>query len=94
MSKLPNDCICLFYFQVGKVCKILCNDVYMSILQYDIFWWKLIDRKFFNPIFNTKVVLRAFPLFCSFHCTKKCHSKENIYRHQLTKFYKLSPSDF
>jgi hypothetical protein len=93
MSKLPNDCICLFYFQVGwggggvvwgwlylidslnfiffwvpsmkninlnilknlmvKVCKIWCNDVYISILQCDIFWWKLIDRNFFNPIFNT-----------------------------------------
>ena len=39
-----------------KVCKIWCNDVYMSILQCDIFWWKLIDRNFFNPIFNTKVV--------------------------------------
>jgi hypothetical protein len=51
-----------------KVCKIWCNDVYMSILQCDIFWWKLIDRNFFNPIFNTKVVLRASPLFCSFHC--------------------------
>jgi hypothetical protein len=46
-----------------KVCKIWCNDGYMSILQYDIFWWKLIDR-----IFNTNVVLRASPLFCSFHC--------------------------
>jgi hypothetical protein len=46
-----------------KVCKIWCNDVYMSILQCDIFWWKLIDRNFFNPIFNTKVVLRASPLF-------------------------------
>jgi hypothetical protein len=51
-----------------KVCKIWCNDVYMSILQCDIFWWKLIDRNFFNPIFNTKVVLRVSPLFCSFHC--------------------------
>jgi hypothetical protein len=51
-----------------KVCKIWCNDVYMSILQCDIFWWKLIDRNFFNPIFNTKVVLGASPLFCSFHC--------------------------
>jgi hypothetical protein len=51
-----------------KVCKMWCNDVYMSILQHDIFWWKLIDRIFFNPIFNTKVVLRAFPLFCSLHC--------------------------
>jgi hypothetical protein len=29
-----------------KVCKIWCNDVYMSILQCDIFWWKLIDRNF------------------------------------------------
>ena len=51
-----------------KVCKIWCNDVYISILQCDIFWWKLIDRNFFNPIFNTKVVLRASPLLCSFHC--------------------------
>ena len=39
-----------------KVCKIWCNDVYMSILQCEIFWWKLIDRNFFYPIFNTKVV--------------------------------------
>jgi hypothetical protein len=46
-----------------KVCKIWCNDVYMSILQCDIFWWKLIDRNFFNPIFNTKVVVRASPFF-------------------------------
>jgi hypothetical protein len=38
-----------------KVCKIWCNDVYMSILQCDIFWWKLIDRNFFNPIFNTHI---------------------------------------
>ena len=51
-----------------KICKIWCNDVYMSILQCDIFWWKLIDRNIFNPIFNTKVVLRASPLFFSFHC--------------------------
>ena len=48
-----------------KVCKTWCNDVYTSILQCDIFWWKLIDRNFFNPIFNTKVVLRASPLFSS-----------------------------
>ena len=46
-----------------KVCKIWCNDVYMSIIQCDIFGWKLIVRNFFNPIFNTKVVLRASPLF-------------------------------
>ena len=46
-----------------KICKIWCNDVYMSILQCDIFWWKLIDRNFFNPILNTKVVLGAPPLF-------------------------------
>jgi hypothetical protein len=26
------------------------------------------STNFFNPIFNTKVVLRASPLFCSFHC--------------------------
>jgi hypothetical protein len=107
MSKLPNDCICLFFSssrlgrrkgwlegdptwlihytkkhqktQTGqfhffsgyhpwktyqyfknltvKVSKIWCNDVYMSILQFDIFWWKLIDRNCFNQIFNTKVVL-------------------------------------
>ena len=29
-----------------KVCKIWCNDVYMSMLQCDIFWWKLIDKIF------------------------------------------------
>jgi hypothetical protein len=47
-----------------KVCRIWCNYIYMSILQCGIFWWKLIDRNFFN----TKVVLRASPFFCSFHC--------------------------
>ena len=51
-----------------KVCKMWCNDVYISSLQCDILWWKLIDRNFFNPIFNTKVVLRASPIFCSFQC--------------------------
>ena len=51
-----------------KVCKIWYNDVYLSILQCDIFCWKLIDMNFFNLIFNTNVVLRAFPLFSSFHC--------------------------
>ena len=37
------------YFKIltVKVCKIWCNDVYISILQCDIFWWKLIDRNFF-----------------------------------------------
>jgi hypothetical protein len=57
-----------FKYLTVKLCKIWCNDGYMSILQCDIFWWKLNDRNFFNPIFNTKVVLRASPLFCSFHC--------------------------
>jgi hypothetical protein len=55
-------------YMTVKVCKIWCNDAYMSILQCGIFWWKLIYRNFFNLIFNTKVVLRASPLFCSFHC--------------------------
>ena len=32
------------------------------------FWWKLIDRNFLNPIFNTNVILRASPFYCSFHC--------------------------
>ena len=50
-----------------KVCSIWWNDVYMTILQCDIFWWKLIDRNAFHPICNTKVVLRDLP-FCSFHC--------------------------
>ena len=45
----------------------------MSILQCDIFWWKLIDRNFFNPIFNTRVVLRASRLFCSFHCFARAY---------------------
>ena len=30
-----------------KVCKICCNDVYMSILQCDIFLWQLIDMNVF-----------------------------------------------
>ena len=55
-----------------NVCKIWCNDVYMSILQCDIFGWKLIDRNFFNPIFNKYQggpwgipPFLQFPLFCT-----------------------------
>ena len=69
-----------------------CNDVYMSILQCDIFWWKLIDRNFFNPIFNTKVVLRASPLFSSpdpkGHVSY-CHHLASVVRRKL--FQKSSP---
>jgi hypothetical protein len=61
-----------------KVCKIWCNDAYMAILKCDIFWWKLIDRNFFNLIFNTKVVLRASPLFCSFHCFARDYLQTGI----------------
>ena len=61
-----------------KDCKIWCNDVYMSILQCDIFWWKLIDRNFFNPIFNTKVVLRASPLFAVSTVLHVIISKQDI----------------
>jgi hypothetical protein len=51
----PLQTLCKFKYLKNltvKVCKIWCNDVYMSILQCDIFWWKLIDRNFFNPIFK------------------------------------------
>ena len=51
-----------------KVCKIWCNDVYMYILCCDIFWWKLIDRNFFNKIFNTRVVSQGISLFSNFNC--------------------------
>ena len=53
------------YFKIltVKVCIIWYSDVYMTILQCDIFWWKLIERNFVFPIFNTKVVLGAYPLF-------------------------------
>ena len=61
-----------------KVCKIWYNDVYISILQCDIFWWKLIDRKFFNSIFNTKVVLRASPLFSSPGLVSYCHHFSSV----------------
>ena len=50
-----------------KVCKIWCNDVYMYILCCDIFWWKLIDRNFFNKIFNTRVVSQGISLFSNLH---------------------------
>jgi hypothetical protein len=36
-------------------------------------FWKLIDRNFLNPIFNTRVVLRASRLFCSFHCFARAY---------------------
>jgi hypothetical protein len=61
-----------------KVCKIWCNDVYMSLLQCDIFWWKLMDRNFFNTIFNTKVVLRASPLFAISTVLQVIISKRDI----------------
>ena len=51
-----------------KVCKIWCNDVYKSIPQCDILWGKIIERNCFNSIFNTKVILRASPFVCRFHC--------------------------
>ena len=50
----------------------------MSILQCDIFWWKLIDRNFFNPIFNTKVVLRASPFFAVSTVLHVIISKQDI----------------
>jgi hypothetical protein len=51
-----------------KVCKIWCNDVYMSILQCDIFWWKLIDR----IVLSRKVI--THPSFASFFL---CEIKKN-----------------
>ena len=51
-----------------KVYNIWCSDVYMSLLQCEHFWWKLIDMNLFNPIFYPNVVLRASPLVCSFQC--------------------------
>jgi len=43
----------------------------MYILYSDIFWWKLIDRIFFNEIFNTRVVSQGIPPFFQFQllCT-------------------------
>ena len=70
-----------------KVCKIWCNDVYMSILQYDIFWWKLINRNFFNPIFNTKVVLRASPFFAISTVLHVIISKQDIQICQIFHIY-------
>ena len=61
-----------------KVCYIWCNDVYMSILQCDIFWWKLIDRNCFYPIVNTKVVLRASPFFAVSTVLHVIISKQDI----------------
>jgi hypothetical protein len=38
----------------------------MYILYCDIFWLKLIDRIFFNQIFNTTVVSQGIPSFFQF----------------------------
>jgi hypothetical protein len=71
VPSMKNINLNIFKNLTVKVCRIWCNDVYVSILQCGIFWWKLIDRNYFNPIFNTKVVLGAspfllqFPLFCT-----------------------------
>jgi hypothetical protein len=53
-----------------KVCKIWCNDVYMSILQCDMFWWKLIDRICLNLILIPRWSSGHPPFCCccSFHC--------------------------
>jgi hypothetical protein len=49
-----------------EICKIWCNYVYMYILYCNIFWWKLIDRIFFNQIFNSRVVPQGIPPFFQF----------------------------
>jgi hypothetical protein len=66
-----------------KVCKIWCNYVYMYILYSDIFWWKLIDRIFFNEIFNTRVVSQGIPPFSQFQlfCTWLSPNRIFIYIH-------------
>jgi hypothetical protein len=53
-----------------KACKIWCNDIYMSILQCDIFWWKLINRnfliRFLIPRWSSgHSPFLQFPLFCT-----------------------------
>ena len=75
------------FFLTVKVCKIWCNHVYMSILQCDIFWRKLIDRNFFNPIFKTKVVLRAFPFFAVSTVLHVIISKQDIQICQIFHIY-------
>ena len=70
-----------------KVCKISCNDVYMYILQCDIFWWKSIYRNFFNPIFNTKVVLKESPFFAVCNVLHVIISKQNIQICQIFHIY-------
>jgi hypothetical protein len=42
---------------------------------------KLIDRNLFNPIFNTKVVLMASPLFNSVHCFARDYLQNRIFRY-------------
>ena len=56
MPSMKNIILNIFKNLTVKGCKIWCNDVYMSILLCDIFWWKLIDRNLFSPF------------VCSFHC--------------------------
>ena len=70
-----------------KVCKISCNDVYMYILQCHIFWWKLINRNFFNPIFNTNVVLKESPFFAVCTVLYVIISKQNIQICQIFHIY-------
>ena len=51
-----------------KVCKIWCNDVYMSILQCDIFLVEINRQEFFLIRFLIPKWSSGHPPFCSFHC--------------------------
>ena len=44
-----------------EVCKKWCNDVYMSILQCDIFLWQLIDRNVFIRYLIARSSLENLP---------------------------------
>jgi hypothetical protein len=45
---------------------------------WHFFWWKLIDRNFFNPIFNAKVIHRASPFFAISTALHVIISKQDI----------------
>jgi hypothetical protein len=69
-----------------KVCKIWCNDVYMSILQCDTFWWKLIDRNFLIRFLIPRWSSGHPPFFAVFTVLQVIISKQDI---QICKIFHI-----
>jgi hypothetical protein len=59
MSKLPNDCICLFYFHKGWVCDNFPR-------QYHFFWGTFHEKHKFKYFKNLTVKFGAMMSICLF----------------------------